>query len=286
MIVKQQKEIIMAITAADVNKLRQQTGAGMMDCKNALVEANGDFEAAVDILRKKGQKIAAKRGDNDAKEGVILAQTTSDGKAGVILTLNCETDFVAKNEGYVSLVQSLINKALENLPESVEALKALSYDDKLSIDEKITEQIGVIGEKLDLSGYAVLRGDKVVAYNHPGNQLATLVVLNSASDTASEAGRQVAMQVAAMNPIAVTKDGVDSRTIEREVEIGKELAIQEGKAPDMAEKIALGRLNKFFQENTLLSQQFVRDNKLTVEQFLNSTEKGLTVTDFKRFSLS
>jgi elongation factor Ts len=276
----------MAITAADVNKLRQQTGAGMMDCKNALVEANGDFEAAVDILRKKGQKIAAKRGDNDAKEGVILAQTTGDGKAGVILTLNCETDFVAKNEGYVSLVQSLINKALENLPESVEALKALSYDDKLSIDEKITEQIGVIGEKLDLSGYAVLRGDKVVAYNHPGNQLATLVVLNSASETASEAGRQVAMQVAAMNPIAVTKDGVDSRTIEREVEIGKELAIQEGKAPDMAEKIALGRLNKFFQENTLLSQQFVRDNKLTVEQFLNSTEKGLTVTDFKRFSLS
>jgi len=276
----------MAITAADVNKLRQQTGAGMMDCKNALVEANGDFEAAVDILRKKGQKIAAKRGDNDAKEGVILAQTTGDGKAGVILTLNCETDFVAKNEGYVSLVQSLINKALENLPESVEALKALSYDDKLSIDEKITEQIGVIGEKLDLSGYAVLRGDKVVAYNHPGNQLATLVVLNSASETASEAGRQVAMQVAAMNPIAVTKDGVDSRTIEREVEIGKELAIQEGKAPEMAEKIALGRLNKFFQENTLLSQQFVRDNKLTVEQFLNSTEKGLTVTDFKRFSLS
>ncbi|MFM1893279.1 MAG: hypothetical protein RIQ90_445 [Bacteroidota bacterium] len=276
----------MAITAADVNKLRQQTGAGMMDCKNALVEANGDFEAAVDILRKKGQKIAAKRGDNDAKEGVILAQTTGDGKAGVILTLNCETDFVAKNEGYVSLVQSLINKALENLPESVEALKALSYDDKLSIDEKITEQIGVIGEKLDLSGYAVLRGDKVVAYNHPGNQLATLVVLNSASDSASEAGRQVAMQVAAMNPIAVTKDGVDSRTIEREVEIGKELAIQEGKAPEMAEKIALGRLNKFFQENTLLSQQFVRDNKLTVEQFLNSTEKGLTVTDFKRFSLS
>ncbi|MFM7565361.1 MAG: translation elongation factor Ts [Flavobacteriales bacterium] len=276
----------MAITAADVNKLRQQTGAGMMDCKNALVEANGDFEAAVDILRKKGQKIAAKRGDNDAKEGIILAQTTQDGTAGVILTLNCETDFVAKNEGYVSLVQSLVNKALENLPESVDALKALSYDGKLSIEEKITEQIGVIGEKLDLSGYAVLRGDKVVSYNHPGNQLATLVVLNSASDDASEAGRQVAMQVAAMNPIAVTKDGVDSRTIEREVEIGKELAIQEGKAPDMAEKIALGRLNKFFQENTLLSQQFVRDNKLTVEQFLNATEKGLTVTDFKRFSLS
>lgn len=276
----------MAITAADVNKLRQQTGAGMMDCKNALVEANGDFETAIDILRKKGQKIAAKRGDNDAKEGIILAQATPDGKAGVILALNCETDFVAKNDGYVSLVQSLVDLAIANLPESADALKALSYDGKLSVEDKITEQIGVIGEKLDLSSYAVLRGDKVVAYNHPGNQLATMVVLNSASDEAAEAGRQVAMQVAAMNPIAINKDGVDARTIEREIEVGKELAIQEGKPADMAEKIALGRLNKFFQENTLLSQQFVRDNKLTVEQFLNATEKGLTVTDFRRFSLS
>lgn len=276
----------MAITAADVNKLRQQTGAGMMDCKNALVEANGDFETAIDLLRKKGQKIAAKRGENDAKEGIILAQATPDGKAGVILALNCETDFVAKNDGYVSLVQSLVDLAIANLPESADALKALSYDGKLSVEDKITEQIGVIGEKLDLSSYAVLRGDKVVAYNHPGNQLATMVVLNSASDEAAEAGRQVAMQVAAMNPIAINKDGVDARTIEREIEVGKELAIQEGKPADMAEKIALGRLNKFFQENTLLSQQFVRDNKLTVEQFLNATEKGLTVTDFRRFSLS
>lgn len=276
----------MAITAADVNKLRQQTGAGMMDCKNALVEANGDFETAIDVLRKKGQKIAAKRGDNDAKEGIIIAQASEDGKAGVILTLNCETDFVAKNEGYVSLVQSLVDLALTNLPESVEALKALSYDGKLSVEDKITEQIGVIGEKLDLSGFAVMRGDKVVAYNHPGNQLATMIVLNGSSEAAAEAGRQVAMQVAAMNPIAINKEGVDARTIEREIEIGKELAIQEGKPADMAEKIALGRLNKFFQENTLLSQQFVRDNKLTVDQFLNITEKGLTVTDFKRFSLS
>ena len=276
----------MAITASDVNKLRQQTGAGMMDCKNALVEANGDFEAAVDILRKKGQKIAAKRGDNDAKEGVIIAQASADGKSGVILTLNCETDFVAKNDGYVSLVQSLVDLALDKLPASVEELKSISYDGKLSVEDKITEQIGVIGEKLDLSNYSVLRGDKVVAYNHPGNQLATMVVLNSASDDAAEAGRQVAMQVAAMNPIAINKDGVDARTIEREIEVGKELAIQEGKPAEMAEKIAMGRLNKFFQENTLLSQQFVRDNKVTVEQFLNSTEKGLTVTDFRRFSLS
>lgn len=276
----------MAITASDVNKLRQQTGAGMMDCKNALVEANGDFEVAVDVLRKKGQKVAAKRGENEAKEGLVFAQTTADSKTGVVLALNCETDFVAKNDSFRGFVQSLVDVALNNLPESVEELKALKYDDKLTVEEKITEQVGVIGEKLDLSGFAVVKADAVVAYNHPGNQLATLVALNSGSDTAVEAGRQVAMQVAAMNPIALDKDGVDSRTIEREIEVGKELAIQEGKPADMAEKIAQGRLSKFFKENTLLSQEFIRDNKLTVEQFLNSTEKGLTVTEFKRFSLS
>jgi len=276
----------MAITAAEVNKLRQQTGAGMMDCKNALVESNGDFEMAIDILRKKGQKIAAKRGDNEAKEGLIFAQTTADGTAGVILTLNCETDFVAKNENYINFVQSIMDIALANLPESAEALKALPYNDKLSVEEKITEQVGVIGEKLDLSMYAKLTAAKVAAYNHPGNQLATLVALNSGSDVAEDAGKQVAMQIAAMNPIALNKDGVDARTIERELEIGKELAIQEGKPAEMAEKISQGRLNKFFQENTLLSQAFVRDNKLTVEQFLDSSEKGLTVTAFHRFSLS
>lgn len=276
----------MAITASDVNKLRQQTGAGMMDCKNALVEANGDFEAAVDILRKKGQKIAAKRGDNEAREGLVMAQSTADGKTGVILTLNCETDFVAKNEGYVNFVQSLVDIALDKTPATAEELKALAYNDKLSVEEKITEQVGVIGEKLDLSNYAVINADKVVAYNHPGNQLATLVGLNSGSEVVAEAGRQVAMQIAAMSPIAIDKTGVDARTIEREIEVGKDLAIQEGKPAEMAEKIAMGRLNKFFQENTLLSQSFVRDNKMTVEEFLNSTEKGLTVLDFKRFSLS
>ena len=260
----------MAITAADVNKLRQQTGAGMMDCKNALVEANGDFETAIDILRKKGQKIAAKRGDNDAREGLIIAQASSDGKSGVILTLNCETDFVAKNDGYRALVQSLVDIALNNMPATIDELKALKYDDRLTVDEKITEQIGVIGEKLDLSNYSTIAAEKVVAYNHPGNQLATLVGLNSGSDVA----------------IALNKDGVDARTIEREIEVGKELAIQEGKPADMAEKIAMGRLNKFFQENTLLSQAFVRDNKLTVADFLSSSEKDLTVTDFRRFSLS
>lgn len=276
----------MAITASEVNKLRQQTGAGMMDCKNALVESNGDFETAVDVLRKKGQKIAAKRGENDAKEGIIIAQSTEDSKAGVIVTLNCETDFVAKNSGYVQLVQSLVDLALDRLPKSLDELKGLAYNEKLSVEEKITEQIGILGEKLDLSAYALLESEKVVAYNHPGNQLATLVALNINSDNADDAGKQVAMQVAAMNPIALNKDGIDSKTIEREIEVGKDQAIQEGKPAEMAEKIAMGRLNKFFKENTLLSQPFVRDNKQTVEQFLNTTENGLTVSEFKRFSLS
>lgn len=276
----------MAITASDVNKLRQQTGAGMMDCKNALVESNGDFEAAIDILRKKGQKIAAKRGDNEAKEGIVLAQASADGKSGVILTLNCETDFVAKNEGYVALVQSLVDIALAKNPATVDELMSLSYDERLSVSEKITEQIGVIGEKLDLSNYAVVNSEKVVAYNHPGNQLATLVGFSADGSEMNEVGRQVAMQVAAMNPIAIDKSGVDENTISRELEIGKELAIQEGKPAEMADKIAQGRLNKFFKENTLLSQQFIRDEKVTVEQFLDNTTKGLTVTNFKRFSLS
>ena len=276
----------MAITAADVNNLRQQTGAGMMDCKNALVESNGDIEMAIDILRKKGQKVAAKRGGNDAKEGLIMAQAAADAQTGVILALNCETDFVAKNEGYVSFVQSIVDLALSQKPTNVDALKALAYDDKLTLEEKIIEQIGRLGEKLELSSYAIIKSEKVVAYNHPGNQLATLVGLNNNVEAAAEAGRQVAMQIAAMNPIAIDKDGVDARTIEREIEVGKELAIQEGKPAEMAEKIAMGRLNKFFQENTLLSQPFVRDNKLSVEQFLNATEKGLSITEFKRFSLS
>lgn len=276
----------MAITAADVNKLRQMTGAGMMDCKNALVETNGDFEAAIDALRKKGQKVAAKRGDNDASEGVIFAQATADGKSGVVMTLNCETDFVAKNEDFRGFVQTILDIAIANLPASIDALMALPYDAKLTVADKITEQVGVIGEKLQISGLEIVKADRVVAYNHPGNQLAAIVGLNSSSDTAEEAGRQVAMQVAAMNPIALNKDLVDSNTIERELEIGKELAIQEGKPADMAAKIAEGRLSKFFKENTLLSQPFVRDNKLTVEQFLETSEKGLTVTDFKRLSLS
>ena len=276
----------MSITASQVNELRKKTGAGMMDCKNALVESNGDMEQAIDLLRKKGQKIAAKRGDNEAKEGLVFAEASADGSYGVLVALNCETDFVAKNDDFRNFVQSIVNIALENKPESAEALKAMKYDDKLTIEEKIVEQIGVIGEKLDLSKYELVTGSQVVPYNHPGNQLATLVALNKAGEVSENAGKQVAMQVAAMNPIALNQEGVDADTIKREIEIGKELAIQEGKPADMAEKIAEGRLGKFFKENTLLSQPFVRDNKLTVEQFLKQEDKELTVIDFKRVALS
>ncbi len=276
----------MAITASEVNKLRQQTGAGMMDCKNALVESNGDFEAAIDILRKKGQKVAAKRGENEAKEGLVFAEVTDGGKTGIVLKLNCETDFVAKNDNFRNFVDTLLKIAITNKPKTAEELKGLKFDEKLTIEEKITEQVGVIGEKLDLSGYELVTAEQVVAYNHPGNQLATLVALNKAGATAEDAGKQVAMQVAAMNPLALSKEGIDDNTIARELEIGKDLAMQEGKPADMAEKIAHGRLNKFFKENTLLSQEFIRDSKLTVEEFVSSVEGGLAVTDFKRLSLS
>ena len=276
----------MAITASDVNKLRKQTGAGMMDCKKALVATDGDFEAAVDELRKKGQKVAAKRGDNDANEGLVYAQTRTDGKSGVLVRLSCETDFVAKNSEFQEFVQSLVDVALNNNPSSKEELLALPYNNELSVADKITEHVGVVGEKLDLSGFEAINSERVVAYNHPGNQLATLVGLTSDSESAEDAGKQVAMQVAAMNPLALSKDGIDQTTIDRELEVGKELAIQEGKPAEMADKIAQGRLGKFFKENTLLSQAFVRDNKQTVEQFLNSTESGLTIVDFKRLALS
>jgi elongation factor Ts len=276
----------MSITASQVNELRKKTGAGMMDCKNALVESNGDMEQAIDLLRKKGQKIAAKRGDNEAREGLVFAQASADTSFAVLLSLNCETDFVAKNDDFRAFVQSIVDIALAHKPATVEALKALKYDDKLTVEEKIVEQIGVIGEKLDLSNYELVEAAAVIPYNHPGNQLATLVAMNKAGEVSVNAGKQVAMQVAAMNPIALNEAGVDADTIQREIEIGKELAIQEGKPADMAQKIAEGRLGKFFKENTLLSQPFVRDNKLTVEQFLKQEDKELTVVDFKRVALS
>ena len=274
----------MGISAKDVNELRKKTGSGMIDCKKALVESNGDMQGAIDFLRKKGQKIAAKRGDRDAKEGLVIAKTTQDGSKGVLVCLNCETDFVAKNEDFSKLANTIATIASNNSPSNVDALLSLSFDGNgLSIGDKITEQTGVIGEKIEISGYELIEAVQVVAYNHPGNQIATIVGLNG---DAEDEGRQVAMQVAAMNPIALDKDSVSEEVVAREIEVGKELAIQEGKPADMAEKIAMGRLNKFFKESTLLNQAFIRDNKKTVQQFLKETSPDLSVTDFKRISLS
>lgn len=274
----------MAITASQVNDLRKQTGAGMMDCKKALVEADGDMEKAVDFLRKKGQKVAAKRGDNEAKEGLIYAE--AKGEVGYIIQLNCETDFVAKNEDFQNFIKSILEIGIKNDVASVDELKKLQYNEKLTVDEKLVEQIGVIGEKLDLTNFGKVTAASVVAYNHPGNQLAALVGLNKTGTESEDAGKQVAMQVAAMNPISLKKEGISQDVIDRELQVGKDQAIEEGKPAELADKIAQGRLNKFFKENTLLSQDFVRDNKMTVEKFLNSVESGLTVTEFKRFSLS
>ena len=272
------------ISAKEVNELRKMTGAGMMDCKKALVEANGDMDAAVDILRKKGQKVAAKRSDREANEGLIIAKTSDDNTKGAIVVVNCETDFVAKNEDFMNFADRIAQIALENEPADDEALKALPFDGNgLTVGEKITEQTGVIGEKLDISGYSNIKSDYVFAYNHPGNKVASLIGLNKTGFDA--AAKDVAMQAAAMAPVALTKDNVPQEVIDKELEIGKELAIQEGKPAEMAEKIALGRLNKFFKESTLLSQQFIKDSKQTVEQYLQSQDKELTVTDFKRFAL-
>ncbi len=275
----------MTITAAEINKLRQMTGAGMMDCKKALTEAEGDFEKAIDELRKKGQKVAANRSDRDAKEGLVVATTTADNKRGVVLVVNCETDFVAKNADYQRFVNNILEIAITKNPKSVEELTALAYDNNISIADKLIEQTGVIGEKIQLSKYESVEAPFVIAYNHPGNRLANIVGFSSAKVPA-EVAKDVAMQVAAMAPVAVDKGDVDAETIQREIEVGKEQARLEGKPEDMLEKIAQGKLNKFYKESTLLNQEFIKDNKKTVAQYLSDAEKGLTVTSFKRIALS
>jgi len=274
----------MKITAADVNKLRKQTGAGMMDCKNALVEAEGNVENAVDILRKKGQKIAAKRADRDAAEGCVLAQANADNSKGFIISLNCETDFVAKNDGFVTLAQEIMNVVVEGAPSDLDALKALNING-MTIGEKLIEQTGVIGEKLEIGSFELVEASFVASYIHAGNRLATIVGLSSNPAEAAVVGRDVAMQVAAMNPLAVSKDGIDQATIDREIEVAKEQIRQEGKPEAMLEKIAMGKLNKFFKDNTLLPQAFIKDSKKSVAQYLEGAEKGLTVTVFKRVGL-
>lgn len=271
------------ISAGDVNKLRQMTGAGMMDCKKALTEANGDFEAAVDILRKKGQKVAANRADRAAAEGCVLAKVSADKKFGVVLSLNCETDFVAKNEGFIALANGFIDLALSKKVKTNEEFASLDYNG-MKVADKLIEQTGVIGEKIEIGSYEILEGENIGSYIHAGNRLAVIVAFNKTTD--EETGKQVAMQVAAMNPIAVDEKSVPKDVVDREIEVGKELAIQEGKPAEMAEKIAMGRLNKFYKESTLLNQEFIRDNKLSIKQFLTSIDKDLTATAFKRVSLS
>ena len=272
------------ISASEVAKLRKATGAGLMDCKKALVETEGDFDAAVDTLRKKGQKIAAKRAERDASEGCTLAKTSDDKKVGVVVSLNCETDFVAKNDDFVALTNEIVDLALANKASNLEELNALSFRGG-TLGEEIVNQTGVIGEKLEISCYEKVEAAYVIPYIHQGNKLAVIVGFNQ--EIADEqVAKDVAMQVAAMSPIAVDKDGIDEKTVAKEIEIGKELAMNEGKPANLAEKIAMGRLGKFYKENTLLNQMFVKDNKKSISQYLSETDKNLTVTEFKRYSLS
>ncbi len=276
----------MSISAQDVNKLRQMTGAGMMDCKKALTEANGDFDTAIDILRKKGQKVSAARSDRETSEGAVFVKTLNSGKEGIIIALGCETDFVAKNEEFQSLGNAIIEVAAKSKPSSKEDLKASKIDER-TVEEHIVELVGKIGEKIDIVAYDILTGDQVVPYIHAGAKLGVLVALKGVNGAdVSEVGRDVAMQIAAMKPVAVDKDGVDPSLIEREIEIGKEQARAEGKPEAMLEKIAQGKLAKFYKENTLLNQQFVKDPALTISQLLDGVTKGLTVSEFKRVSVN
>jgi elongation factor Ts len=273
------------ISAADVNKLRQLTGAGMMDCKKALVETNGDFDAAVDYLRKKGQKISAARADRDANEGAVIAKTTADKKTGVIVLVSCETDFVAKNDDFVAFANQVADLALTHKPATADALKALDMGG-LPLSERLIEQVGKIGEKIDVSRYEIVEGNNIVPYIHAGNRLGVLVSLTAApSENNFVAGKDVAMQIAALNPIALDKGDVDATIVAREIEVAKDQVRAEGKPEHMIEKIAEGKLGKFYKDSTLLNQEFVKDSSKTIAQMLDGVEKGLTVTLFKRVAL-
>ena len=272
------------ITAADVAKLRKQTGAGMMDCKKALQESEGDFKKAIETHRKKGAKVAAKRADKDATEGYVIAQTNADNTFGVVAMVNCETDFVGKSPEFVAFVKGIADVALENKAETLEAVLKLKVDG-ITVEEKVSEMTGKTGEKLEFDSYAALSGELVSAYNHLGNKIGTLVSLNKNIDGTADAAHDVAMQVAAMNPVALNKESVSQEVINTELEVGKELARKEGKPEELLDKIAQGRLGKFFKENTLLNQDFIKDSKKTVAGYLKETDKDLTVTNFFRFAL-
>ncbi len=274
----------MGISAKDVNKLRQMTGAGMMDCKKALVESNGDFDKAIELLRKKGQKVSASRADRETSEGIILVNTSEDKKEAMMISLTCETDFVAKNGEFVDLGEKILDQAFTNNVSTIDELKALKLGD-LSIEEKISELIGKIGEKIEIKNLEKLTGEAVVSYIH-GSKIGVLVGLKNVNGAEiTVAGRDVAMQIAAMRPVAVDKDGIDKEVIEQELQIGIEQAKAEGKPENMLEKIAQGKLNKFFMENTLLSQPFVKDNSMSVGKYLDGVSRGLTVEKFIRITI-
>ncbi len=272
------------ITAADVNKLRKQTGAGMMDCKKALQASEGDFEAAIEYLRKKGQKLAAKRADRAASEGAAIAKTSTDASKGVAIVLSCETDFVAKNEDFVSFAHEIADLALNHFPATKEELLQLDLGGT-QLSAKITEQIGKIGEKIEVSQYERLSSDAVVPYIHAGNKIGVLVGLSKNLDNANDIGRDLAMQVAAMSPIAVNEEEVAQETIAKELEIGRAQALQEGKPDHLVDRIAQGKLKKFFKDSTLVNQQFVKDSSKTVKQFLSEVDSDLKVTGFRRISI-
>ena len=273
-----------AINAADVAKLRRVTLAGMMDCKKALEESDGNFDKAIEIIRKKGQAVANKRADKEASEGVVLSKASVDGKAGAIIVLNSETDFVAKNSDFLALANKILDLAVANKPANLDALKSLPMDGG-KVGDKVVEYVGIIGEKLDLSYFEKIEAAHVQAYIHPGNRLATLVGFTKAGVDV-QVYKDVAMQIAAMNPVAIDKDFVPESVVAQEIEIGKEQARRDGKPEEMLEKIAQGKLTKFFKESTLLNQDFIKDNKMTIRQYLQSSNKDFTVTDFKRFTLN
>lgn len=274
----------MAITAQDVKKLREMTGAGMMDCKKALTESGGDLEQAIEILRKKGQKLSVKRADREAKEGVVIALVADDRSKGVVIRLSCETDFVAKNDDFITLAKDFAQIALSEFPSDKNALLNAQYNGS-TISEKVTEQVGVIGEKIELADYQKLEAAQVVPYIHMGYKAGVIVGLNKNDDNYFDTGKDMAMQVAAMKPIAVDKDQVDDTVVSKEIEIGKEQARAEGKPEEMLERIAMGKLNKFYKEMTLLNQAFVKDGKKSVREHLKEIDHDLTVTGFKHVRL-
>jgi elongation factor Ts len=274
------------ITASAVNKLRQQTGAGLMDCKKALVESNGDFEKAIDYLRKKGQKVSALRSDRDAKEGVVLAVANDEMNKGVIVYLSCETDFVARNEEFITFAKEAAELGLEKGVSSPDELNSLPYE-KITIGEKVTELVGKIGEKIEIRRFEKVEGTCVVPYVHSNKKLAVLVAFNQPkTDALVSAGKDIAMQVAAMKPVGIDQQTVPQDIIDRELDIAREKAKADGKPENMIDKIAAGALQKYFKENTLLSQEFVKDNKKTISDVLKEIDKDLKVTEFKRVSLS